>query len=247
MGAEASAQVEQQIGIFGSERIVYDTRRLPAPAARWFDPDYLRAHACLQPEAEGRGCAWRFRAPGGEHVLRHYRRGGLLAAALGDLYCSMPLRDTRPAREVEMLRALRALGLPVPEPIAFRVCSLAPFYRADLITARIPQTQSLQARLSRAPLGAAGWRTLGAALRKFHELQVWHADLSLGNILVAPGPAFHLIDFDRARIRRGSWWKRRNLLRLQRSCMKRKRLQPELFFCAEDFAALLEGYQGTTP
>ena len=239
--------MDRRTQTIGNERIVYDARRLPAPAARWFDPDYLRAHAALRPEAAGRGSVWRFRAGEQEYVLRHYRRGGRIAHVLGDQYFRLPFQSARPAREAEMLGAMRARGLPVPEPVAYRICSLGPFYRADLVTARIPQAQSLLEHLARRGLEEAHWRALGAVLRRFHDADIWHADLNLGNIVVTPGPDFHLVDFDRAAVRRGERWKRDNILRLLRSWRKQERLHPDLHFRPQDFHALYDAYRGSTP
>ena len=43
-----------------------------------------------------------------------------------------------------------------------------------------PLTQILRERA----LEVAEWEGLGALLRRFHDFQVWHADLNLSNILL---------------------------------------------------------------
>ena len=232
--------------IVGRRHIVYDAARFAAAPLELFDPAELRARGLLRGRAAGRGDAWLFRHGGDDYALRHYRRGGWAARLLDDRYPWAPPARTRPGREAALLARLRALGLPVPAPAAWQVAYCGACYRADLITTRIPAAP-LGAHLRAQALDAPGWRALGAALRRFHDRQVWHADLSLGNILIAPGPAFHLIDFDRARLRAGRAWKRRNLARLRRSCDKARRADPAFRFRAADFAALLDGYSGSAP
>ncbi len=232
--------------IAGRRHIVYDAARFDAAPLALFDPDSLRASGLLRGRAAGRGAAWLFRHGGDDYALRHYRRGGWAARLLGDRYPWLPPALTRPGREAALLARLRARGLPVPAPAAWQVTYAGACYRADLITTRVPAAP-LGAHLRERALGAPGWRALGAALRRFHDCQLWHADLSLGNILIAPGPVFHLIDLDRARLRAGQAWKRRNLARLRRSCDKARRSDPAFRFRGEDFAALLDGYAGSAP
>jgi 3-deoxy-D-manno-octulosonic acid kinase len=65
------------------------------------------------------------------------------------------------------------------------------------------------------------WRRCGAMIRRFHAVGVVHADLNARNILVGPGQAVHLVDFDRARIAEGDAAAfRANLARLRRSLEK---------------------------
>ena len=239
--------VEMRTLTAGGTRIVYDARRFSEPVERWFDPELLEEADSVHAEAEGRGGALRFRCDDSEYVLRRYRRGGRIAPVLRDRYLRTPLEAPRPVREANLLLLLRGFGLPVPEPVAWRVRSAGLFYRADLITVYLPSTTALGTHLAQTPIRADAWRRLGAMLRTFHDRQVWHADLSLGNILLDADGRFYLIDFDRARIRRGSHWKEQNLQRLLRSCRKRAREVVGFRFREEDFRALREGYCESTP
>ena len=54
---------------------------------------------------------------------------------------------------------------------------------------------------------------------------------------------FHLVDFDRARLRRGQRWKVPNLRRLRRSLVKQRGLDPALHFRDGHFRSLLDAYR----
>jgi 3-deoxy-D-manno-octulosonic acid kinase len=61
---------------------------------------------------------------------------------------------------------------------------------------------------------------MGTAIAQFHRTGVDHADLNAHNILIDASDRVHLIDFDRARLRRPGRWRERNLARLRRSLDK---------------------------
>jgi 3-deoxy-D-manno-octulosonic acid kinase len=89
------------------------------------------------------------------------------------------------------------------------------------------------------------WRRTGAAIRKFHDAGVIHADLNARNILVGDDKDIYLVDFDRARLNVGDTGAfRANLVRLRRSLEKvwpplnRNRVEP----CWSD---LLQSYDGS--
>ncbi len=226
-------------------RILYDAEAAAYAQADWFEPDLIAARGWLKGSVPGRGHAHFFGFNGCDYVLRHYRRGGRVAARLGDRYLWTGLDRTRAWREWRMLARLMALGLPVPRPFAARVTRSGLFYRADLITARSPASSSLTARLK---MGAALpeyiWREIGSVIARFHKAGVWHADLNAHNVLVSAKGAIVLIDFDRAKLRRpGARWREANLARLLRSLRKLKRLEPDLKFGESDFELLREGYR----
>ena len=85
----------------------------------------------------GRGSVSYVEAPFGSIVIRHYRRGGLIAHVLDDFYVWNGDDRTRGFAEFRLLARLRDLGLPVPSPIAARYVRSGPGYRGDLITRRI--------------------------------------------------------------------------------------------------------------
>ena len=226
----------------GQGHIVYDPEWLSEAKPELFDPHHLSVQGMLSSFGSGRGTVWLFRHEGKEYALRHYHRGGQVAQFLGDRYLWTGLNRSRPAREAKILRQLAGQGLPVPSPAAWRVMRSGLMYRADLIVTRISRARPLTQIMREQPLTATEWENLGAMLRRFHDLQVWHADLNLSNILLRPPGDFFLIDFDRCRIRFGRLWKQRNLKRLHRSCLKEQAQNPEFHFREQDFDALLEGY-----
>lgn len=193
--------------------------------------------------AAGRGSAWFLRVDDEQWVLRHYRRGGLIARWVADRYAWLGVARTRAFAEWHLLADLFGLALPVPRPVAARVERCGVWrYRADLIIARIPNAESLAERLRRAPLNPSEWQSLGEVIATFHAAGVHHHDLNAHNILLDDEGRFFLIDFDRGRRRRPGRWARRNLARLRRSLDKLAADGDGLNFAAGDWAALLRGY-----
>jgi 3-deoxy-D-manno-octulosonic acid kinase len=222
--------------------ILYDAAVLGKIDASFFDPAAWRARGRLTGEARGRGTTWFVRHAGGELALRHYRRGGLLGPWLGDRYLWLGLARSRAFREWHLLATLHARGLPVPQPVAARVRRRGLCYTADLLTRRLPATESLAERLRREPLGRRDWDAIGACLARFHAAGVWHADLNAHNVLLGRGRVF-LLDFDRGRLRAPGSWRLDNLARLKRSLEKLARAAGRFHFVAADWAALLAGYE----
>jgi 3-deoxy-D-manno-octulosonic acid kinase len=186
----------------------------------WFAPDYWRERGSLRVQAGGRGGVAIIESPVGDGVLRHYRRGGLVQALLGDRYLWTGPDRTRPFREFRLLAEVAGSGLPGPAPIAARYRREGLFYRADLITRRIIDAKTLADCLSAGRLDHDLAEAVGAVIGRFHRAGIWHADLNAHNILVAPD-GVHLIDFDRGRKRApGRAWQQANLLRLRRSLLK---------------------------
>lgn len=211
--------------------MLYDARRMHQPDATCFDTAHWRAAGALTPADRGRGGAWFLRpavlgvGTGEEWVLRHYKRGGLVARWNPDRYLWLGEEATRPFRELRMTAALHAAGLPVPAPVAARYQRTGLHYRADLLTVRIPGVRTLSAALADWPLPV--WTALGACLRRLHAAGAWHADLNAHNILVGlpdgARPEIHVIDWDRGRLQAAplaAETARGNLLRLQRSLHK---------------------------
>ena len=184
----------------------------------WFDPENPAIQAT--PVASGgRGSAWYVLVLGLPAVLRHFRRGGLIARLVRDLYIWTGVSRTRSFREFETLASLHADGLNVPRPVAAMACrtrGMGLFYRAAIVTERIDGARSL------GEMGDAQvWFRAGEAISRMHRLGVWHADLNVHNLQVDRDGAVWIIDFDRARHRVGdSSQLRDNLRRLERSILK---------------------------
>lgn len=171
------------------------------PDETTFGVRYWRDRGRIVRGAEGRGTA-HFLGVGANEtwVLRHYRRGGLLARINHDRYAWSGADSTRPAREFRLLAALYNRGLPVPRPVAARaVRHVGMVYTADLITEAIPGARPLADHLAAAALGEADWQRLGGVIAELHRAGVWHADLNARNVLINDRDRFYLIDFDRAR------------------------------------------------
>ena len=61
-------------------RFCVDAELSPQVSPDWFVPDYWREQDALRMQSGGRGGVAVIDTPVGECVLRHYRRGGMVAA-----------------------------------------------------------------------------------------------------------------------------------------------------------------------
>ena len=226
--------------------ILFDASVSPQVDARWFDPGYWQERAALSTQAGGRGGVAMIATPAGECVLRHYRRGGMVAALMGDRYLWTGADRTRSFAEFRLLQTIARLSLPGPQVVAARYQRLGMHYRADLITRRIPETQTLAVCAADGRLDAELAQEVGALVARFHRAGVWHADLNAHNVLVAPS-ALYLIDFDRGRLRApGQGWRMANLQRLRRSLFKLgAAADGEAAFDQQTWTPLLYGYERT--
>lgn len=187
--------------------------------ARWFDPVHWRSVGGAAPTSGGRGASWFVGTGEARFVLRHYRRGGLLGGLLDDRFLRLGLARSRPWREFRLTAELHAEGLPVPQPVAARVCASGPFYRGDLLTLRLDATP-LAAALARGAPEPAAWYSAGHCVARLHAAGLDHADLNLHNLLLDAAGAATLIDLDRGVRRAAGPWRERNLARLRRSLAK---------------------------
>jgi 3-deoxy-D-manno-octulosonic acid kinase len=200
--------------------ILFDAAVSPQVGHEWFAPDYWRGHDALRMQAGGRGGVAIIATPAGDCVLRHYRRGGLVAALMGDRYLWTGAGRTRAFAEFRLLADIARLQLPGPAVVAARYCRRGLFYSADLITRRIADAQTLAECLAAGRLDGELAEEVGALVARFHRAGIWHADLNAHNVLVAPG-RLYLIDFDRGRLRTpANAWQQANLQRLRRSLLK---------------------------
>jgi len=203
-------------------------RGIKAELPGWlFEPDQLRARDQLQGTSNGRRQAWFVRHAGLDLVLRHYWRGGMVAVLNPDVYIRSPLTLSRPFREYRLLERLRERDLPVPEPIAARVQSVAGLaYRGDLLTRAIPAATSFADRIHAGEDAVWLWERIGATVASFHGVGAIHADLNVRNILIDDDGRVWLIDWDRGWFARGA---RRaaqaTLTRLRRSLSREPALE----------------------
>lgn len=199
---------------------IHDALRLGAELVRgWFEPDWWEASGRLEGRGSGRGEVQFVRSDAGPGVLRHYRRGGMMARLNRDRYWFQGPERTRPFREYRLLAWASAQGLPVPAPLAARYRRQGPWYSADLLSAAIPDTRSLAQALLETPR-LLPWAAIGTAIAQVHGAGVFHADLNAHNVLL-DGERAWLVDFDRGERRaQATAWQQANLARLERSLTK---------------------------
>jgi len=229
--------------------ILYDPRRIELPADRDFDPKAIAEAGRVRGQATGRGQVWFITprpdaADGVQWVLRHYRRGGLVARLSRDLYVWAGEAATRCFAELALLDYLAGCGIAVPVPVAARYVRTGLCYRADLLTQAIPGVRTLASICGEGALSGALASAVGAAVRLLHAQGVWHADLNAHNVLIDFDDRVWLIDFDRARLRAAGSWSAANLARLRRSLEKVSAAAGREFPVAA-WAALQDGYVGS--
>lgn len=217
----------------GFGAILFDRERLGQADIGLFDPAAWGDRA-RPVDAGGRGSAWFVDAPFGPAVLRHYRRGGLVARLSRDRYLWRGARRTRSHAEYLLTRHLLAQDLPVPRPLAALYLREGLSYRAALLIERLEGVRPL-ADLVQAEGAGAPWEAVGRMIARFHRAGLDHVDLNVHNILVDAAGKPWLIDFDRCVLRiPATRWRRRNLERLRRSLLKRRGARSE--------AEVREGY-----
>ncbi|MFC4526473.1 3-deoxy-D-manno-octulosonic acid kinase [Dyella halodurans] len=200
--------------------ILFDAAVSPQVDADWFVPEAWRERGALRQQAGGRGGVAIIDTPAGECVLRHYRRGGLVASWMGDRYLWTGADRTRSFSEFRLLGLIASLGLPGPQAVACRYQRSGLFYTADLITRRIAHALTLAECLAAGRLDSEMAELVGALVARFHRAGICHADLNAHNVLVT-SDELYLIDFDRGRQRTpAEAWQQANLLRLRRSLVK---------------------------
>ncbi|MEZ5703906.1 MAG: 3-deoxy-D-manno-octulosonic acid kinase [Burkholderiaceae bacterium] len=214
-------------------------------ACHAFDPSGDEAETLAT--GSGRGQAQRLTVQGREVVLRHYRRGGMVARFNPDRYPRSAARDSRGMREFSLLRWMSARGLPVPQPVAARHQATGRHYTADIMVAMIPHTRNLVQHLMEAGLNEPQWRAVGRAIRQLHDAQVFHSDLNAHNLLLDDVNQAWIVDFDKCDIRAGAAWKLANLARLKRSLRKERERLAHFHWEESDWGPLESGYGTNVP
>ena len=217
--------------------MLFDGALLPQCDASLFDP--VGAEPVV---VGGRGAAWFVLTPAGDAVLRHYRRGGVVAHFSHRTYLWSGAERTRSFREFRLLRTLREHGLPVPTPLAAAYWRHGTSYRAALLMLRLAATQSMGALLDRGEVPA--WAAIGSTIARFHRAGACHADLNVDNVLMDANGTCWLIDFDRGTLRtpaRG--WQGANIARLQRSLRKRLGARADSALIVAGWNAMLSAYR----
>jgi 3-deoxy-D-manno-octulosonic acid kinase len=210
-----------------------------------FEADYLQQQNLVTHTAQGRGTVYFFGLANTQLVLRHYKRGGLVAKLNDDKFIYNGIENTRSYKELAVLQLLREANVNVPEPIAGRIVKSGLFYTADIISKVIDAALELHELLQKDSVIESIWQDIGIEIRKMHNAQLCHYDINVKNILLAnqdDKTVVHLLDFDKCEIRKGNDWKTNNLDRLQRSLVKQSNLQPTYNYHQNDWKSLLAGY-----
>jgi 3-deoxy-D-manno-octulosonic acid kinase len=204
----------------GSGAMLCDMKFSQTLTEAWFDVPSYAEKAVPVTAKGGRGAAWFVEGIFGQAVLRHYRRGGLVAKLSERDYFWKDEASTRSFHEFHFLCALQAKNLPVPMPIAAQYTKKGLFYRASLLMQRIPDVKSFQDVVHQ-QTESAPWEKLGRAIAVFHRHGAQHADLNAQNILIDKNETVWLIDWDKAQFQNATGrWCYDNLDRLQRSLLK---------------------------
>lgn len=199
-----------------------DPERLIEDAAASRGAGACAERSSIGKRAAGRGSVARLALDSGRAlIVKKYRRGGLLAGLLPDLF----LTTQRMLADLEASALALARGVPSAQAVGLMFeRRFGPLQAAYLFTEEIQGSVTLAEALSRSP---SGWgaiqlaREATLAVRRLHDAGIDHRDLNLGNILVRE-PEVFLIDLDGAEIlARVSPARRfKNLSRLDRSYVK---------------------------
>lgn len=211
---------DETLVVHGAHLLLAARERAEAPAPEWFDPAEWRRAGAVALETSGRGEVLIVAHGEETWVLRHYRRGGLVARIIDDHYLWLGAERTRAFREWRVLRKLHAAGLPVPRPVAAHVYRTGLIYTADIITSYLPDTRKLSWYIAQGRVPDGCWRRVGAMLRAFHDHGVDHPDLTAHNVLIDEAGDVFLVDFDNANVRPPGDWRRVGIERFNRSLRK---------------------------
>ncbi len=221
--------------------MLYDASCIDQPRDELFEARHWRARGALEEAPGGRGTVAFIKEGEKRWVLRHYRRGGLMARLLDDAYLWTGAGRTRAFAEWRLLRQLATWRLPVPRAVAARYARSGLLYRADLITEELPTRLTLAQALGRQSLDADRWRSVGRCIGRLHAHGVRHADLNAHNLLLGEGDDVYVLDFDRGRVVERGAWEQGVLARLRRSLEKVSRGLPAGSFGVEQWNELLKG------
>ena len=129
----------------GYGAILFDRTRLRQPDPAWFDPAHW-GDAAQRVGSGGRGGAWFIAMDGGEALLRHYLRGGMMAGLSRDGHLWRGVHRVRSFHEYRLMRSLREADLPVPLPFAAWYRRSGLHYQAAILMQRLRDVRSLAER-----------------------------------------------------------------------------------------------------
>jgi 3-deoxy-D-manno-octulosonic acid kinase len=205
---------------YGAFRIG-SSRRLTEPQLQQLADIFNRPSTEVVERLAGRSSVFAHHIHGiGRIVIKCYTRGGLAHRLIKRRY--LKWGKSRSQREFELLNTVDALGVNVPEPIAYADCGHL-FYRAWLVTREINQSVSL-ARINLKDEINAGiaMQSINKQVSTLIENSILHVDLHPGNVVLDGNGKAYLLDFDKGRVYHGSRQKLRNryITRWQRAVEK---------------------------
>ena len=204
----------------GKTTSIHDAARYPDFQIRCFDQDWWIKEGARAHSITGRGSVLMLDRGDETWVNRHYHRGGLVSRLIYDQYLWTGSEQTRPLREWRLLNTLCGLGLPAPQPVAARAVRSGPFYRADILTVLLPDTEPLSSMLGQVWRDISLWTAIGRMLAGFHRAGCDHPDLTAHNVLVDSARRPVLVDFDNARLKPAGQWAEAGVARFRRSLRK---------------------------
>ncbi|GAA5216884.1 3-deoxy-D-manno-octulosonic acid kinase [Corallincola platygyrae] len=228
----------------GADCLLWNDSLEITPQVDWFTPNFWQQQGAVTGTSHGRGTTYFVNYQGNNWVLRHYRRGGLVAHLSDDSYFFFGREKTRVWQEFKLLLDMHDKGLPVPKPIAGRISRHALWYRADILIEQISGAQDLYHQLQSSAMSPEEWQQVGRLIATFHNQGIYHADLNIHNILRDAAGKLYLIDFDRGEQREPSpAWQQANLDRLLRSCRKEAGRVDTWYWQESDWQHLVAGYK----
>ena len=153
------------------------------------DAPSLHEWAALVPDAtpfQGRATAWGVRLPGAsiDVVIRHARRGGLLAGIRGDRF----VWPGRAPWELEVSLRLQEAGVRTADVVAYALYEAGPgFCRCDVVTKRLPTGADFPHAWAEAQEAEREGLLIavGSLLRDLRAAGARHADLNAKNLHMA--------------------------------------------------------------
>src|SRR5690606_21775564 len=139
----------------------------------------------------GRQAAWFVQGDFGSAVLRHYRRGGLIAKLSANRYIWTGATATRSFAEFQLLCFMYKVGLPVPRPLAAAYWRQGCTYRAAILVQRIAMVVLLVEAWPAAEAAAGA-----VAIIDMQQVGGRHADLNAYNIVLDEQGKARLIGVD---------------------------------------------------
>ena len=171
-------------------------------------------------------------------VVREYWHGGMVGKIFRDLFWD----GMRPVRELSVCEVASRGGIKTTEIIAIIKCKVfGPLYKFRLVTKEITESIDLIELLLHSGENHLFEQKkqiiyeLAKAVNDMHNVGIYHADLHLKNILVKSdsggGVNVYIIDLDKSKQYEKISFQRKmqNIMRLDRSVVKMRRKNRELF------------------